>query len=85
MQNLLSSARRPEARRGGLLQEKPRDGRVALRVNANHETMLCEMQDALSQNGIAAEPAEILQALCDALAVRPGVYRGLLAAYLLTP
>jgi len=63
----------------------PRLVPTGLRVNASHEAMLNELQGALDQNGIAAEQGEIMQALVDALAVRPNVYRGLLAAYLLKP
>jgi len=87
MHNLLTSARRPDRRPGALLQTPgaPRNVPVGLRVNANHEAMLNELQGALDQNGITAEQGEIMQALVDALAVRPTLYRGLLAAYLLKP
>jgi hypothetical protein len=47
--------------------------------------MLAHLQEELRQNGVCADESEILQALCDAMAHRPDIYKGLLAAYLLTP
>lgn len=85
MQSLLSSARRPENRPGAALPERRRDGRLSVRVNPNQESMLADLQRELSRNGICADEGEILQALCDAMANRPAIYRGLIAAYLLSP
>ncbi len=91
MHSLLTSARgkqRPERRPGSLfhdtgLQQRP--GAAGMRMSPGHEAMLSDLQDTLGQHGICAEQGEILQALLDALADRPAVYRGLLAAYLLVP
>jgi hypothetical protein len=54
-------------------------------VNPHQEAMLADLQRELSRGGICADEGEILQALCDALANRPALYRGLIAAYLLSP
>jgi len=47
--------------------------------------MLMQIQEELRQHGISTDEAEILQALCDAMAHRPDIYKGLMATYLLTP
>lgn len=85
MQSLLSSARLRENRSSAHLQDRQRAGSLFIRVHANHESMLVELRQALSKNGIGADDGEIMQALCDAMANRPAIYRGLIAAYLLTP
>lgn len=85
MQSLLSSARRPENRTQAGLPERQRDGRLSVRIHPHHEAMLRDIQQELSRNGICADEGEVLQALCDAMANRPSIYRGLIAAYLLTP
>jgi hypothetical protein len=85
MQNLLSSARRPENESASALPERRRGGKLTVRVNQNEEAMLADLQRDLSQHGICADEGEILQALCDALSSRPAIYRGLIAAYLLSP
>ncbi len=45
--------------------------------------ILRELQGTLRENGIQAEPVEIVQAMLEALSARPTLCRGLLAAYLL--
>ncbi len=42
-----------------------------------------ELQSTLREHGIQAEPADIARAVLEALAARPTLCRGLLAAYLL--
>jgi hypothetical protein len=85
MQSLLSSARRPENRPGAALADRQRDGKLSIRVHSQHESMLSDIRQELGRNGIRADEGEILQALCDAMANRPAIYRGLIAAWLLTP
>ena len=93
MQSLLTPARRPEsaARRIGhpapaaspATIETSSPGSVTVRLSEMQMDTIDDLRRALRENGIAAEPAEIVQALCQAVAVRPVLCRSLLAAYLI--
>ena len=85
MQSLLSSARRPDNRSNAEGGERRRSGQLSVRIRPHHDTMLMQIQEELRQHGISTDEAEILQALCDAMAHRPDIYKGLMATYLLTP
>jgi hypothetical protein len=81
MQSLLSSGPRSEAH---LRQASRARNRTICRVPLldSTERILCEIQVELKRNSISAEVPEILSAMLEALATRPDLCRGLVAAYL---
>ena len=94
MQSLLAPVPRreprPEAREARSRQATPAEtsttgplGPMTIRLSEMHLDTIVDLQRALSENGIAAEPGDIVQALCQAVAVRPALCRSLLAAYLM--
>jgi hypothetical protein len=54
-----------------------------LRLSDAQRAVLHDLQDSLRQNGIDAELEEIGRGILEALAARPSLCRGLLAAYFL--
>ncbi|HZO87292.1 MAG TPA: hypothetical protein VFB38_03065 [Chthonomonadaceae bacterium] len=86
MQRLLSPAARPEslASGDGLQSTLGASGDMpALALSEAPLRILQELQSTLHENGIEAEPVEIVQVMMEALSARPTLCRGLLAAYLL--
>lgn len=93
MQNLLARAKRPDVAQPfadplppapEILPQPlsmPEAGELA--VSGSHLAVLREIQGTLRQSGIVADVPEIIQAMVDALASRPSLCRGLVAAYLL--
>lgn len=88
MHNLLTPSARPDtARRERAVPshtQAPAAEPSGL-LTAGQQSVLLDMQATLRRNGIAAETAEILQAMIDALTARPNLCKGLLAVYLLEP
>jgi hypothetical protein len=90
MQRLLESSTRPD---DGPRAAEPRafgseppfvtENRSTLTISEPLREVVGDLQAALRENGIEAGPSEILQAMVEALAVRPSLCRGLLAAYLM--
>jgi len=81
MQSLLSSGSRSDAPVRPASRTRSRTVcRVPL-LDAQ-ERILCEIQAELKRNAISAEVPEILNAILEALATRPELCRGLMAAYL---
>lgn len=86
MQSLLSPVRRLERetlRPIEIPRPTPPPGGPALALSERQQRVLGELQATLRENGIRAELSEIVQAMMEALAARPTLCRGLVAAYLL--
>ncbi len=90
MQRLLVSPTRPEGASGAApsrqvatLPAFTAEDQSALALPEAMHWVLRDLQVTLRDNGIEAAPAEIAYALMEALAYRPSLCRGLLAAYLL--
>lgn len=81
MQNLLASGSRSETQ---LRQQGRSRSRTVCRVSLldAQERILAEIQSELKRNSIIAETPEILNAILEALATRPDLCKGLVAAYL---
>lgn len=91
MRSLLSPVTSPEAAVVGESSSLPAEEEQeslplyggALSLPEPPMPLLRELQSTLRENGIQAEPSEIVQAIVAALSDRPTLCRGLLAAYLL--
>ena len=88
MQSLLSPGPRRDAEvhaSKAVRMPKPAPGPAAERLplSAGRQRILSDLQSTLRENGVAAELTEIENAMMEALASRPGLCKGLLAAYLL--
>lgn len=87
MQSLLSPVRRLERETLRPIEiprpAPPPPSGSALTLSERQQRVLGELQATLRENGIRAELSEIVQAMVEALAARPTLCRGLVAAYLL--
>jgi hypothetical protein len=87
MQSLLSPDRRPDPVRiappqAAVSATLPTRPRVGLTLNPEQTAELAALQSALRENGIVASQEELASALLGSVLERPGLAKGLLAAFL---
>jgi hypothetical protein len=87
MQSLLTPGPRHEGEALTKPVEMPRPAPAPpaerLPLSAGRQRLLTDLQATLREHGVAADLTEIENAMLEALASRPGLCKGLLAAYLL--
>jgi hypothetical protein len=88
MQSLLSPGPRREAQAPAIKPVElpapaPAPPAERLPISAGRQRILTDLQSTLREHGVVAELTEIENAMLEALTSRPGLCRGLLAAYLL--